>query len=1022
MPKLTSSNIFVLKKVAGLVFSSTLFAAFAVALVSIDGMATILSLPLILSLSTSVYLGWSLLNVMVLSSDQENAVDSIRQHAALDSADGNIMLLGTDNEITHMNRAMHKFFQERTQDLSKIISDFETASLIGCQIKVVHQNFVVSSTEPEVSHLKVGHSLFRTITKPLLDTKGANIGSIVVWDDISEDETDSVNDVHKRLVNQALDSCQANVMVADKDLNIVYANESVVDMLRDSNGTFNTAIPSLDIENLLGHCIEDFYLDPDHQQGTISQLTQIHRTNVIVSELTFELIATPMFDKSGERIGTVLEWNDISAECAAQQEYKAISDSCSRFKQTVDNSQANVMLADNDFKVIYANESAINMMRGRESVLRQELPSFDSSRVVGSNVDNFHKQPSPQRNMVAALTNAYKTSWAIGELSFDLTLTPIFNTEHTRVGTAVEWSDMTDTLLRENELITSSDESARLRNALDSAVTNIMLTDENNVISYMNNTVSEMLVTAQSDIRKDLPGFDANSLLGKSMGMFFKNPGHNHNAPKQEIPGAGIETKLGCRTFMITTTPLRSKDGQSLGKIVEWRDLTSELSLEEDVFGEIQATLQAALSGDLNKRIGLEGKEGFYATLCERINDLVTLFDQVTGEVLSVSGNLAEGDLTKKVEGKYQGSFGELKVVLNTAVDKLTGVMVSIKSSADEVSAGAEEISRGNTNLSQRTEEQASSLEQTAASMEEMTSIVQQNAENARDADQLALGAREKAEHGGKIVGNAVVAMSEINSASKRIADIISVIDEIAFQTNLLALNASVEAARAGEQGRGFAVVASEVRNLAGRSATAAKEIKELIDDSVVKVTEGSKLVGESGKTLEEIIAQVQKVTNVVGEISAASAEQASGIEEVNKAITQMDKITQQNAALVEEAAASGQVMGQQSGDLRNQVSYFKTNANQRPRSTPESKKPARSSRPGSELAPSENRRSQERPWAKDKTSGKASPLSASPARISTAKAGPTKTSPAKPSPAKANSVNKPASVVGIGGTDWEEF
>lgn len=1022
MPKLTSSNIFVLKKVAGLVFSSTLFAAFAVGLVSIDGMATLLSLPLILSLSTSVYLGRSLLNVLVLSSDQENDVDSIRQHAGLDSADGNIMLLSTDNEITHMNRAMHKFFQKRTQDLSMVIPDFKAVSLIGCQIEVVHQNLAISSTESEVSQVKVGNSLFRTTTKPLLDTKGSNIGSIVVWDDISEDEADRVNDVHMRLVNQALDSCQANVMIADKDLNIVYANESVVGMLREKSGAFNAAIPSLDIENLLGLCINDFNLDPAHQNGVVSQLTQIHRTSVVVSDLTFELISTPLFDKSGEQLGTVVEWNDISAERAAQQEYKAISEAGSRFKQTVDNSQANVMLADNDFKVIYANESAINMMRGRESVLRQELPSFDSSRVVGSNVDDFHKQPSPQRNMVAALTSVHRTSWAIGELNFDLTLTPIFDAEHTRVGTAVEWSDMTDTLLRENELITSSDESARLRNVLDSAVSNIMLTDENNVISYMNNTVSEMLVTAQSDIRKDLPGFDANSLIGKSMSMFLNNPDHKHNATKHATLGAGIEAKLGGRTFMITTTPLRSTGGQSLGKIVEWQDLTSGLSLEEDVFGEIQTTLQAALAGDLNKRIGLEGKEGFYATLCKRINDLVILFDQVTGEVLSVSSNLAEGDLTKKIEGKYQGCFGELKVVLNTAVDKLTGVMVSIKSSADEVSAGAEEISRGNTNLSQRTEEQASSLEQTASSMGEMTTIVQQNAENARDADRLALGAREKAEHGGKIVGDAVVAMSEINSASKRIADIISVIDEIAFQTNLLALNASVEAARAGEQGRGFAVVASEVRNLAGRSATAAKEIKELIDDSVVKVTEGSKLVGESGKTLEEIIAQVQKVTNVVGEISAASAEQASGIEEVNKAITQMDKITQQNAALVEEAAASSQVMGQQSGDLRNQVSYFKTNANQRSRSTPESKKPVRSSRPGSELAPSENRRSQERPWAKDKTGGKTRPAKASPVSASSAKISSAKASPAKASPAKANSASKPASVVGIGGTDWEEF
>ena len=293
-------------------------------------------------------------------------------------------------------------------------------------------------------------------------------------------------------------------------------------------------------------------------------------------------------------------------------------------------------------------------------------------------------------------------------------------------------------------------------------------------------------------------------------------------------------------------------------------------------------------------------------------------------QVSEVAQRAAEGDLTKRVTVTSKDELGTMGLAMNTMLDNLVQVVAEVRQAAEHVSTASGEITQGNEDLSQRTSAQAGALEETSSSMEEMTSTIKQNADNAKQANQLAVAAREVAEKGGSVTDKAVEAMAEINKSSKKIADIINVIDEIAFQTNLLALNAAVEAARAGEQGRGFAVVASEVRNLAQRSATAAKEIKALINESVQKVGDGSELVNRSGQTLADIVNSVKRVTDIISEISAASQEQAAGIDQVNKAVMQMDQGTQQNAALVEEATSASQSMKQQASELLQQVAFFK--------------------------------------------------------------------------------------------------
>ncbi|WP_058195988.1 methyl-accepting chemotaxis protein [Xanthomonas translucens] len=339
---------------------------------------------------------------------------------------------------------------------------------------------------------------------------------------------------------------------------------------------------------------------------------------------------------------------------------------------------------------------------------------------------------------------------------------------------------------------------------------------------------------------------------------------------------------------------------------------------------EINQLASAAAAGDFSVRGDAQRFQHDFRAMVDSLNLLMATADSNLQSLSTLLQAIAAGDLSVRMHGEFQGVFATMRDDANATSEQLAAIVGGIQSAAVSINAAASEIATGNDDLSRRTEQQAASLEETAASMEELTSTVKQNAEHARQANQLAVGAASVASQGGEVVGQVVTTMSGIETSSKKIADIISVIDGIAFQTNILALNAAVEAARAGEQGRGFAVVASEVRTLAQRSANAAKEIKNLIDDSVSQVANGSALVRQAGQTMSEIVSSVQRVTDIMGEISAASQEQYAGIEQVNQTVTQMDEATQQNAALVEEATAAARAMEEQAGQLTEAVAVFK--------------------------------------------------------------------------------------------------
>ncbi|MFY9269707.1 MAG: methyl-accepting chemotaxis protein, partial [Candidatus Manganitrophaceae bacterium] len=500
-------------------------------------------------------------------------------------------------------------------------------------------------------------------------------------------------------------------------------------------------------------------------------------------------------------------------------------------------------------------------------------------------------------------------------------------------------TDITEQKKREIEM-------TRIKTSLDNASSNVLVCDRSYNVIYMNKSSETTLRGLEREIQKVLPAFRADKVVGSNIDMYHKNPAHQRRLlddPKN-LPYR-TEIQIGELILDLNAGSILSEKGEYLGNVVEWANITGQKKAQK----EVERLIGAATRGELSERINADQFEGFLKVISNGVNQMLDTVVMPLNEAQQVLSGLAQGDLTHEMTGDYKGEFEKMKVSLNSAIENLTNTLSAVRDGSESVASSSSEISQGNEDLSQRTSQQASALEETSSAMEQMTSTVKQNADNAKQANQLGIAARDIAEKGGKITAQAVTAMGEVNKSSKKIADIITVIDEIAFQTNLLALNAAVEAARAGEHGRGFAVVAAEVRNLAQRSATAAKEIKALINESVQKVTDGSELVNQSGKTLEEIVGSVKRVTDIIGEISAASQEQASGVDQVNKAIMQMDETTQQNAALVEEAASASQSMKTQAEELLRQVGMFKMNGSQQastervvstPKSKPATKQP----------------------------------------------------------------------------------
>lgn len=550
-----------------------------------------------------------------------------------------------------------------------------------------------------------------------------------------------------------------------------------------------------------------------------------------------------------------------------------------RLTSMMDQAPSNIMFADTDFNIQYMNPASLKTLQS----IQEHLP-IKPEEMVGRSIDIFHKRPEHQRRLLADPTNLpVQSQISVGPETLDLMVSPVFDQNKNYLGAMVTWDVITEKLRTEKEI-------ARVNSMVEQAPINIMFADTDFNIRYMNPASLKTL----KGIESELP-IRAEEIVGKSVDMFHKNPAHQRRilSDPSNLP-VQSQITVGSDELELKVSAVNDPDGNHLGAMVTWEVITERLEMERKI--KEQSELERQKAEETQRKVDV---------------------------VLELVNQVSDGKFDVQVPDLGQDAIGKVAAALDRAVQSVRDALTEVREVSSTVGTAANQMTGASEEIASGAQKQAARLEETASSLEEITTTVQQNSENAQEARQLANGSRDVATEGGKVVSDAVQAMSEINDSSKKIADIITTIDEIAFQTNLLALNAAVEAARAGEQGRGFAVVAAEVRNLAQRSASSAKEIKSLIQDSAAKVDKGTDLVNRSGETLGEIVDSVKRVTDIVAEIAAASQEQLTGIQQVNKAVGEMDRVTQANASQTEEMTGTAGSVLNHASQLNDLVSRF---------------------------------------------------------------------------------------------------
>ncbi|SFR53862.1 PAS domain-containing methyl-accepting chemotaxis protein [Thiomicrospira sp. ALE5] len=475
---------------------------------------------------------------------------------------------------------------------------------------------------------------------------------------------------------------------------------------------------------------------------------------------------------------------------------------------------------------------------------------------------------------------------------------------------------------RNYDNIRASDE---LITALNAASTNIMVADQHFTIKSINKSLHQMFTRNEAQLKQVLPNFNASKVVGSNMDMLHQDPAHQRALLEKIQEPWTSELRVAGLVLRLTVVPI-VKDGKKRGYVVEWLDRTQEANITDDIV----RVMDDMSNGRFDSQVTAEA-EGVLKTMKDNINSALMQLNKVMMGLHAVLAAQADGDLTQTLpDGVYKGQIHDLKNAITYAGEKLKEVVSASTEAAQVVSDASSQVSESSADLSERVQSQAAILQQTSSTMHQMSSAIENTSQNSQKAAGLTHEVKSQSIDGAQVMAQTLAAMEAIEESSHKIADIISLIDSIAFQTNLLALNAAVEAARAGEHGRGFAVVAGEVRDLAQKSAEASKEIRGLIDVSVERVSKGTHLAKKSGDYLNQITDSIQEVADMIQQIADASAEQSLGVAQVNEAITQIDSVTQQNAALVEETTAAAISLDSESSSLRNTMAYFKTGSQTR--------------------------------------------------------------------------------------------